>query len=274
MAEQLLGDILIKQNLVTKDTIDQALRTQIGGNHRLGYILVRMKAITADKLVEVLSKQLDLPICDIPVSFSPSARKIIPRYLCRQYGVLPLSFKSDNILELAMANPSDHSARNDLETYTGKVIEPQLARLSDIEKSISKFIAFNIKDFFSPRFNTRVTRIAVASCLAMLLVLGIYTYNYVYENRYGTVTKTEASTRYKNHDLMLGYEINGQINFIGRGAYSQGHYSVTFPNEEVLKSFLDKRKSDLSEKQQEWLYWVIDLDKQDIVLKSVELAKK
>ena len=256
-SKQRLGELLIEQNLVSQDIIDQALRTQIGGNRRLGYILVRMKAITEDQLVEILASQLDISVCDIASRFSPEVRKTLPRYLCRQYDVLPLALKSNNVLELAMANPADEEARNDLEHYTGKVIEPYLARHSDIDREISNRIPVGLKDFFSPRSSSRLTRIGVAVCLILVSLLGGFTYRYVHNTIYGTKSVTASATIYKNHDLMLGFDKNGKINLLGRGAFAQGYYSVLFNDRVVLQAFLKSRQADLSTEQKSWIDWVI-----------------
>jgi hypothetical protein len=255
--KQRLGELLIQQELVSQDTIDQALRTQVSGNRRLGHILVRMKAITDDQLAETLSSQLDIPICDIASKFSPEVTGTVPRYLCRQYGVLPLALKSNNILQLAMADPADEEARNDLENYTGKVIEPYLARHSDIDREIPKRIPLGLKDFFSPRSNTRITRIGVAVCLILVVLLGSFTYQYIHNATYGTVSVAADSVIYKNHDLMLGFDNNGKINFLGRGAFAKGYYSVSFTDQVVLQAFLKSRQADLSDKQKSWIDRVI-----------------
>lgn len=255
-SKQRLGELLVEQKLVSPEIVEQALRTQISGNRRLGYILVRMKAITEDQLVEILAGQLDITVCDIAGRFSPEVRGVLPRYLCRQYGVLPLALKSNNILELAMANPADGEAQNDLEQYTGKVIEPYLARHSDIEREISR-IPLSLKDVFSPRSNTRLTRIGVALCLLLLALLGGFTYQYIQSNMYGTRSVTAESTIYKNHDLMLGFDKTGKINLLGRGAFAKGYYSASFNDPVILQAFIKSRQADLSDKQKTWIDWVI-----------------
>ncbi len=261
---QRLGDILIEQNLVSKEVIDQALQSQVGGNQRLGNILVRMKVITADQLVETLAKQLDLPICDVFTSFSGEVKRLIPRYLCRKYGVIPLRIKKYNTLELAMANPADTEARTDLEHYTGKVIEPRLARLSDIEKAIPRFITFNIREFFSPAVTNWTGRLALATSLVLVVALGGFIYDYVDKINHGTITKTDTATIYKNHDLMVGFDKNGQINLMGRGAFAAGYYAVTFTSDAVLQSFLTGKQKELSEKQRAWLDWVLVQYREDM----------
>jgi hypothetical protein len=269
--KQLLGELLIEQNLVSRDVIDSALRVQVGGNRRLGHILVRMKAITADQLAETLAKQLGIPITDISQKFSREISRILPRYLCQQFGVIPLELKENNILDIAMANPSDEEAIIDLENYTGKVIKPCLARHSDIEREISRRIPLTIKDFFTPQTNTWATRAAVAVSLALVLGLSFFTYDYVQKSRYGTVTKTKTHILFNNHDLIVGVEKNGKVSLLGHGAFSRGYYSVSFDKSEFLAVFVHSREKDFSKKQREWLNWAIDQTESDGLTRSLAL---
>ena len=256
-SRQLLGELLVQQNFVSQDIIDQALRTQVSGNRRLGHILVRMKVITDDQLAETLASQLGTTLCNIDEQFSSEVGKIVPRYLCRQYSVLPLAMKSNNILAVAMANPADEEAINDIEHYTGRVVEPFLARYSDIDREISKRIPLGIQDVFSPRLSTNFTRIGIAVCLALVIILGGVTYKYIHNSTYGTVSVTADATLYKNHDLILGVDKQGRFNLLGRAAFANSYYSVSFTDSKALHSFLDTRKEDLSDKQTSWLDWAI-----------------
>ena len=269
--KQLLGELLIEQNLISQDVIDSALRVQVGGNRRLGHILVRMKAITADQLAEALAKQLGIPITDIPQKFSRDISRILPRYLCRQFSVIPLELKENNILAIAMANPSDEEAITDLENYTGKVLKPCLARYSDIEREISRRIPFTMKDFFTPQANTWSTRTAVAISLILVLGLSFFTYDYVQKSRYGTITKTETHILFANHDLIVGVERDGKVSLLGHGAFSRGFYSVSFDKSEFLAAFVHSRDKDFSEKQREWLEWAISETESDVRTKSLAL---
>ncbi len=269
--KQLLGELLIQQNLISQDAIDTALRVQAGGHRRLGHILVRMKAITADQLAETLAEQLNIPITDIGERFRREVSRIIPRYLCRKFGVIPLELKENNILEAAMANPSDEEAISDLEDYTGKVIEPCLARHSDIDREIGRRIPLTAKDFFTPQTNTRATRTAVAISLALVLGLGIFTYSYVQKARYGTVTITNTHVLFNNHDLIVEVEKSGKVSLLGHGAFSKGYYSVSFDNSEFLAAFVQGKAKDFSEKQREWLEWAIDQTESDVLTRSLAL---
>ena len=269
----LLGELLIAQNLVSQDVIDSALRVQVGGNRRLGHILVRMKAITADQLAETLADQLEIPITDIAEKFSRDISRILPRYLCRRFDVIPLNLLENNILETAMANPSDEEAISDLENYTGKVIKPCLARHSDIDREIGRRIPLTAKDFFTPVTNTWATRAAVAISLVLVVGLSFFTYDYVQKTRYGTVTRTDTHVLFNNHDLILGMGKDGKVSLLGHGAFSKGYYSVSFDNSNFLRAFVQGREKDFSEKQRVWLVWAIDQTESDILARSLALKK-
>jgi hypothetical protein len=254
---QRLGEILIQEGLVEQGDVDQALRTQVGGNRRLGHILVRMKLISADQLAETLAVQLGLEVCDISSKFSSQVSGLVPRYLCRKFDVLPLAFRANNVLEVAMTDPCDEEARNNLEDYTGRVIQPLLAKHSDIERELPIRIPLSIKDFFSPQFNTTMTRVGVGVCMVMLILLAGTTYQYIHQTTYGVEDVVDGSKVYKNHDLILEVSNKGALKFSGRSAFAKGYYSVTFNSKQELNNFIERRSADFSEKQSGWLSWAL-----------------
>ncbi len=251
--KQRLGEILVENKLVSKQDVEQAVRIQVGSDKRLGHILVRMGTISADQLAITLAEQLEMEVYTISEEITPETRRILPRHLCKKYGVLPLKQNENNVLLMAMANPSDTEARNDIENYTGKVVEPVLMKYSDIDSSINKYIPLKLRDFFSPYYGTKIAQAGVVMSLCLILLLGGITYNYIYNTIYGTKSIAENSIIYKNHDLLVGVEKSGEINFFGRGAYAKGYYSVSFANPATFKSFILTRQGDLSNKQKDWL---------------------
>ncbi|MFT5700536.1 MAG: hypothetical protein ACI8ZB_003410 [Desulforhopalus sp.] len=255
--KQRLGEILIQEGHVEQRDVDQALRIQAGGNRRLGHVLVRMKLITADQLAETLSDQLGLQICDISTSFSSQVSGLVPRYLCRKYDVIPLASKENNILEMAMADPCDEEAITNLEDYTGMVIQPLLAKHSDIERELPIRIPLTIKELFSPQFNTAITRVGVGVCMVMLVVLTGVTYRYIHQSTYGIEEVVDGSKVYRNHDLILEVDSKGGLKFSGRSAFAKGYYSVKFNSKQELDKFLERRQADFSEKQSGWLDWAV-----------------
>lgn len=251
-----LGELLVQENLVSLDTLEQALRVQVGKDRRLGNILVRMKAITSNQLTMILSEQLNLPIVDITRHIPHEVKNVLPRYLCRQYCVLPLGIKANNVLEVAMSDPLDSFVITELENYTGMVVEPCLALESEISKEIPRCIPLGLRDVFSSRMIGVLSRVAIIISLLSIILLGSFTFRYIQKETYGSISVTAESTMYKNHDLMIGFDNKGRITLIGKGAYAKGIYSVSFNDPEVLKSFLVNRKNDFSDKQAAWLDWV------------------
>jgi hypothetical protein len=257
-SKPLLGELLVKNNLVPQETVDQALRLQVSGGRRLGHILVRMKVISDDQLAEILADQLEIPITNIGENYSADVKKTLPRYLCKQYGVIPLRFKENNVLEMAMANPSDNEAINDLEHYTGNVIEPCLARHSDIDNEIPRRIPLGMKDIFSPQANVMMTRAVSAIALICAISIGTYTYNYIKKTHEGTISVTGDITLYHNHDLTLAVDKKGRYFLQGHGAFADGLYKAEFTDLRYLEMFVNQRKNDFSGKQQSWLEWAIE----------------
>lgn len=253
----MLGELLVNNNLVSKEIIDQALRLQTSGNRRLGHILVRMKVITDDQLAETLASQLGITITDVQENFSAEVRKTIPRYLCKKYGVLPLQYKPNNVLEVAMANPSDLEAINDLENYTGQLIEPRLARHSDIDRQIPRYIPLGLQDFLAPKVNTMTNRVIATVAMICVLGLGVYTFDYIKRVRQGTVSVTADFVLYHNHDLTFAVAKKGGYSLQGHGAFADGLYKVEFSDLANIEAFIQKREKDFSETQKSWLRWVL-----------------
>ena len=251
----LLGEVLLERGLVTKEQLDHALRVQVGGMRRLGYILVRMKLLTGEGLTEALSAQLKLPIVKIEDEYRDNAKAVLPRHLCRKYSVLPLSLETDNVVRLAMADPLDGVAISDVENYTGHVVQPALARLHDIDQAIPSHTVFSRHDLFNPQVYRSAARVAIVAALCLLMITGVLGYRVIRDLRYGTVSHVGDSVIFKNHDLMIDVAKDGSIYFSGRGAFANGYYGVRFDSATQLTSFVKGAERQFSTKQLEWLSW-------------------
>ncbi len=252
-----LGDLLVDSRVITKEDLDKALRLQVGGNRRLGYLLIKMGFLSEEQLHSVLSQQLDLPIVKVEDEFDPAAKKILPKYLCTKYSVIPLASGENNTLKVAMVDPSDSEAVSDIEKFTGKIIRPVLASKSDISNNIRSRIPWTLRDVFNSQTSTKLT----AGIAAVALVLIIITATQFYRDRqlaqFGKVTSTPQSTTYENLELIVGFDAEKKISLLGHGAYSSGYYSVTFNDTASLKKFIDSKKDDFSARQLEWLAWAM-----------------
>lgn len=251
----LLGEILLERGLITKEHLDQALRVQVGGMRRLGFILVGMKVISSESLTDALSAQLKLDIVKVEEEFRNDVATLLPRFLCKKYSVIPLSLESNNVLRLAMADPLDVVAMSDVQNYTGKVVQPVLARLPDIDRAIPAHIAFSRQDLFNPQVYRSVARTAVGALLVLLFVTGGLVYREFRDQRYGKINSTPNSVIYQNHDLRIEAANDGSVTFSGRGAYANGYYGVRFEDKAQLVSFVKGAVRQFSTEQLEWMEW-------------------
>jgi hypothetical protein len=255
--KQRLGNLLVDSKLITMAQLDDALRLQVGGNRRLGYLLVKMGFISEEQLHSVLAQQMDLPIVRVEEEFNPEVQKILPKYLCQKYSVIPLMTGENNILKVAMVDPSDNEAVSDIEKYTGKIVRPVLASKSDISSNIRSRIPWSMKDIFNSQTSTRLTAGVAAIALLLIIVTLAQFYQDRQQERYGKVTVTPQSTTYENLELILGFDNQNKVSLLGHGAYSSGYYTVTFNNTKELKNFLDSKKDDFSIRQLKWLSWAM-----------------
>lgn len=253
-----LGELLIAKKLVSKEQIDEALRLQTSGNRRLGSLLISMGIITDEQFLNVLAEQLEFPIIDVHEEFKPEVKNLLPRYLCRKYNVLPLCTEKNNIVSLAMADPLDDEAINNVENYTGMVVKPRLTLHKNIAKAITQYIPFTFSEISHFLTFNYVAKYISAFAIVMLLTTSIFLGKYVYQEIYGTTSVVNDSFVYKNHDLMLGFDPTGKITLMGWAARSKGYYSVTFEKSEMLKYFIEHKKADFSGKQADWLKWVME----------------
>jgi len=252
-----LGELLINAGIITTEDCNRALKMQVGGNRRLGRILVKMGLVTSDQLLEMLATQFDSPIINIASEHDASAKGILPRYLCTKYDVFPLSLEGNKIFKIAMADPSDTEAITNIENFTGKAVQPCLARQADIQQAIKKFVPFSFGDVFALQRHSQYAKIASAVALILVIAVAGFTHHFYHQTKYGTVTHTGTATIYKNHDLMVGFDQHGKTTLLGRGIYADGYYSITFDSPAALANFLENKKDDLSTAQYEWSKWAV-----------------
>ncbi|HEB49320.1 MAG TPA: hypothetical protein ENI89_01810 [Desulfobulbus sp.] len=255
--QQRLGDMLVSAGLISADELKKALRLQAGGTRRIGYLLIRMGFITEEQLQATLAEQLGIPLVRCSERFSPEVRKLLPRYLCTRFNVLPLALGQDNILEIAMVDPSDTEAISEIEKYTGKVLRPLLASQSDIFASIRSHIPWSSRDIFNAGNSTWIT-MAIGGLALALVAITILQYNHdKFRSKYGITTRTANAIIYQNHDLILKFNRSGTISLQGHGAYASGSYAIIFNDINSLKKFLDRKKTEFSSGQLTWLNWAL-----------------
>ncbi|HET7599623.1 MAG TPA: type II secretion system protein GspE, partial [Gemmatimonadales bacterium] len=122
-----LGDILIKEGLVTREQLGQALAEQRTSKHRLGYVLVKLGLVQEIEITKLLARQYRMPAVDLSrFEVDPKLIKLLPADLATKHVVLPLK-REGRTLTIAMADPTDHGLLEDLKFITRYDLFPVLA---------------------------------------------------------------------------------------------------------------------------------------------------
>jgi len=133
-----LGDRLVAEKLITTEQLQRALAEQKGSADKLGTILVRLQFITEDSLVSFLSKQYAIPAITVAqVDPDPDVLKLVPEQIAKKHGVLPIK-RMGNTLTLAMADPTNVFALDDVGFMTGLQIQPVVASEAAIRKAFER----------------------------------------------------------------------------------------------------------------------------------------
>jgi type IV pilus assembly protein PilB len=134
-----LGEILIKESLITQDQLQKALEFQRANGGKLGSCLTKMGFITDDDITGVLSRQYGVPSINLKYyEIDPTVIKLIPQDTALRYQVIPLS-RVGSVLTIAMTDPTNVFAMDDIKFMTGFNVEPVVASESAIAEAISRF---------------------------------------------------------------------------------------------------------------------------------------
>jgi len=151
--KRLLGDILLDLELVTEEQLQRALDEQETSRLRVGEILVANGHLTQLELIRALSVRLAVPFANLgEMQVDPSVSGLISERDARRYAAIPVSYVNENTLLVAMVDPANIFAVDDLRMLTGYDIEPAIATEEDIFEQIGKVsrlgekVAENLED--------------------------------------------------------------------------------------------------------------------------------
>jgi len=134
-----LGEILVRENLITPQQLREALEYQRESGGRLGSNLVKLGIISDDVITAVLSRQYGVPSINLELfQIEESTIALIAQEVALKYTVLPIS-KVGATLTLAMADPTNVFAMDDIKFMTGLNVEPVIASEASIQFSIAKY---------------------------------------------------------------------------------------------------------------------------------------
>ncbi len=134
-----LGEILVKEALINADQLKQALDYQKKNGGRLGTCLVKMGLIADDEITAVLSRQYGVPSINLKFyEVDPAVIKLVPQETAVRYQIVPLS-RVGSTLTIAMTDPTNVFAMDDIKFMTGFNVEPVVASETAVDEAITKF---------------------------------------------------------------------------------------------------------------------------------------
>jgi hypothetical protein len=143
MARKRIGEILLERGTITAEQLEAGLKTQRQTQQRLGATLVSQGAITEPMLVQALSEALEIPVVDLrTVSPDWAAVHLVRARFCEQHEMFPYALESvggRRQLVVAMTDPLNHTAVEEVEFTTGLKVSPRVAALSGVRAAILKY---------------------------------------------------------------------------------------------------------------------------------------
>jgi type IV pilus assembly protein PilB len=134
-----LGEILLKDSLISPDQLKQALEYQKKNGGRLGTCLVKLGLVSDDDITAVLSRQYGVPSINLKFyEIDPTVIKLVPQETAVRYQIVPLS-RVGSTLTIAMTDPTNVFAMDDIKFMTGFNVEPVVASETAISEAIHKF---------------------------------------------------------------------------------------------------------------------------------------
>lgn len=134
-----LGELLVKSNFITSQQLGKALEDQKASGGKLGDSLVRLGLVKESELVGFLSKQYGMPSVNLAeLKISPDVLNIIPKDVAIKYQVIPVSLKNSTLI-VAMVDPSNIFAIDDIEFLTGYRIEPMITSESAMAHALDTY---------------------------------------------------------------------------------------------------------------------------------------
>ena len=134
-----LGELLTKASLISQDQLKEALRVQKETGGKLGETLIKLGFVSEEDITECLSQQFGVPSINLQhFEIDASVIKLIPGDVARKYNILPVN-KTGATITIAMADPTNVFAMDDIKFMTGYNVEPVVASELGIKAAIDNY---------------------------------------------------------------------------------------------------------------------------------------
>src|SRR5437868_8022394 len=134
-----IGELLLKEKRITPEQLQAALNYQRQNGGKLGYNLIKLGYVKDEEITALLSKQYGVPsIALTQFEIDPSVVKLVPAETAQKYQIVPLS-RSGATLTIAMTDPTNVFAMDDIKFMTGYNVEPVVASETAVIDAIQKY---------------------------------------------------------------------------------------------------------------------------------------
>ncbi len=134
-----LGQILINNHIINEEQLQEALQRQEETGESLGRVLIDMKMVSEGALTSILARQRGLKYADLSnFDIDITACSLVDADIARRYTLIPVGFNGDRLM-VAMADPTNVFALDDIRIMTGLQIEPMVATKEDIVTAINRY---------------------------------------------------------------------------------------------------------------------------------------
>src|SRR3979411_2787706 len=135
-----IGELLLKEKRITAEQLQQALNHQKAGGGKLGFNLVKMGFVKDDEIIALLSKQYGVPSINLAqFEIDSGVIKLIPADTANKYQIVPLS-RAGATLTIAMTDPTNVFAMDDIKFMTGYNVEPVVASEAAVHEAIPPYL--------------------------------------------------------------------------------------------------------------------------------------
>jgi type IV pilus assembly protein PilB len=136
-----IGELLLKEKRITPDQLQEVLNYQKANGGKLGFNLVKLGFVKDEELTGLLSKQYGVPSINLAqFEIDPAVIKLIPAETAQKYQIIPLS-RSGATLTIAMTDPTNVFAMDDIKFMTGYNVEPVVASETAVGDAIVRYYA-------------------------------------------------------------------------------------------------------------------------------------
>lgn len=157
-----LGEALVLTNTITEAQLEEALAKQKSTGKRLGEVLIDDGLVSEEIIAQILHAQLGYPIVELQsIDIPPEVKGLISTSVLKKYKILPIEYAENNmnVLRVAMADPMDMDAMDDVSIITGCQVEPLIATPRNILMAIDRLYgseetAAALDEYAKERFGT------------------------------------------------------------------------------------------------------------------------